>query len=59
MDQLRRDVVDSTLLPNEILIVTPFVKNNPLMDELQTSVHEFWCKTLKDEEFIKHLNKRA
>jgi len=59
MDQLRRDVYESKLLPNDILIVTPFVKNNPLMDEIQTSVHEFWSKTFYDEEYVHLLHERT
>ena len=59
MDQLRRDVFASKLLPNDILIVTPFVKNNPLMDELQTSVHEFWCRTFYDAEYVDLLHKKT
>lgn len=59
MDQLRRDVYESKLLPNDILVITPFVKNNPLMDELQTAVHEFWGKTFYDAEYIRLLHEKT
>ena len=44
---LRRDVETENLLPNDIIIVTPFVTHNPLMDELQARIHEFWHQKLK------------
>ena len=59
MDQVKNDVITSKLLPNEILIVTPFVKNNPLMDELQTSIHEFWCRTFYDAEYVALLHEKT
>ena len=59
MDQLRHDVFASKLLPNEILIVTPFVTNNPLMDELQTSIHEFWCRTFSEAEYVALLHEKT
>jgi hypothetical protein len=51
MTQLKRDVYDSKLLPNEVLISTLFVKINPLMDKLQTSIHEFWSRAFYDAKY--------
>lgn len=59
MDQLRHDVYASKLLPNEILIVTPFVTNNPLMDQLQTSVHEFWNGAFSDAKYVHLLHEKS
>lgn len=52
MDHLDRDVRAMCLLPNDILIVTPFVKHNPIMDVLQTMIHEFWAQRLQDDEYL-------
>lgn len=59
MEELRRDVHDSKLLPNEILVVTPFVKNNPVMDKFQTAVHEFWSATFYDGDYVRRLREKA
>ena len=59
MGKLRHDVYDSKLLPNDILIITPFVKNNPTMDELQTSIHEFWSTKFYDEEYVRRLHEKT
>lgn len=59
MEKLRRDVYESKLLPNDILIITPYVKNNPLMDELQTSIHEFWSTKFDDDEYVRCLHERT
>lgn len=59
MEELRRDVHDSKLLPNEILVVTPNVKNNPVMDELQTIVHEFWSATFYDNDYVRRLYEKS
>ena len=59
MDLVRHDVFASKLLPNDILVVTPFVANNPLMDETQTSMHEFWCRTFYDPEYVALLHEKA
>ena len=59
MERLRRDVSESKLLPNDILIVTPFVKNNPLMDEVQTSIHEFWIHQFNNSEYKESVRDRA
>lgn len=59
MDQLRRDVFASKLLPDDILLITPFVKRNPLMDKLQTSIHEFWSRTFYSEEYVHLLREQT
>lgn len=59
MEELRRDVHESKLLPNEILVVTPLVKNSPVMDELQTAVHEFWSATFYDGDYVCRLREKT
>lgn len=57
--QLEGDVSAYRLLPNDVLIVTPFVKNNPLMDELQTTIHEFWSRRFYDAEYVRRLHEKG
>ena len=38
-------------LPYHFIIITPFVKNNPLMDELQTAIHEYWNRQFNNDEW--------
>lgn len=54
-DQITNDVQRYNLVPNDILVVTPFVHNNPLMDELQTKLHEFWASKIEDPEYFRFL----
>lgn len=51
MEQMEHDISESKLLPNDFIIVTPFVKRNPLMDELQTRIHEMWMKKFEDSDY--------
>lgn len=59
MERLKGDVRESKLLPSDILIVTPFVKNNPLMDELQTNIHEFWGRTFYEPAYECRLREKG
>lgn len=52
MEQMEHDISEFKLLPNDFIIVTPFVKNNPLMDELQTRIHEMWMKKFEDSDYL-------
>jgi len=38
-------------LPYHFIIITPFVKNNPLMDKLQAVIHEYWNIQLNNDEW--------
>lgn len=59
MEKLEQDVWELKLLPNEILIVSPHVRNNPLLDEVQTYIQEFWNKTFSDEEYVRLLETKT
>lgn len=52
MGRIRRDVDESALLPNDLLVVTPFVSNNPLMDQLRTLIEEFWAQRFADSTYV-------
>jgi len=54
-NQLQKDVDDLLLLPNDVLIVSPFVTKNPLLDELADDIHEFWKHKLDQIEYRKRL----
>lgn len=58
-EELRKDVFKAKLLPNDILFVTPFVKNNTLMRELETYIHEFWSRTVDSEEYGRRLTEKS
>ncbi len=49
MGQLERDVLFYRLLPTDVLVVTLFVTKNPLMDALQTAMHNWWSERLLNE----------
>ena len=52
MARLEEDVDKHDLLPNDFLIVTPFVSNNPLMDQLRTLIEEFWIQKFGDQAYV-------
>ena len=52
MVHIEGDVEKYDLLPNDFLIVTPFVKNNPLMDQLRTLIEEFWVQKFNDSVYV-------
>jgi hypothetical protein len=58
MRQFQKDTDDSVLLPSDVIIVTPFVTNNPLMDALQTAIHDFWTDKLQDDDYIARVGHR-
>ena len=51
MAKFDEDVTTYDKLPNDFIFVTPFVKNNPLMDEVQSRVHEYWNTKLDDTQW--------
>ena len=51
INQLQKDVDDLLLLPNDVIIVSPFVTKNPLLDELGDEIHEFWKHKLDQIEY--------
>ena len=52
MGKFKEDVDKYMLLPNDIIMITPFVKNNTLMDEVQTRIHEFWVLRFNNPGYI-------
>lgn len=52
LDRIKQDVEDFGILPNDLLIVTPFVSNNPLMDQLRTAVEELWAQKFSDPAYV-------
>jgi hypothetical protein len=50
MDHVRRDVQRYCLLPSDLLFVAPSVKNNPIVDRLNTELNEFWVERLNSQE---------
>lgn len=54
MENLHRDMEEYELQPNDIIIVTPFVTKNALMQELQSKIHEFWYSKIKEPAY-RHL----
>ena len=48
--QLLADVAELALLPHELLLVCPLVRNNPVGDELRDRLHEFWAGHLERPE---------
>lgn len=51
MYKFDEDVTTYNKLPNELMLVTVFVNNNPLMDEIQSKIHEYWNKKFNDAEW--------
>lgn len=51
MDKFDEDVATYDKLPNDFIFVTPFVKNNPLMDAVQSRVHEYWNTKFNDTQW--------
>lgn len=60
LDRFEQDVMElPPRLPNDFIFVTPYVKNNPLMDEVQTNLHEFWGKKFYDPEYVSLVHTQA
>ena len=58
MEQLRHDVYEFKLLPNDLILVTPFVTSNIVMDEVQTCIQNFWEKTFTDTRYVETIKRR-
>lgn len=52
MARLEEDVDQYNLLPNDFLIVTPFVRNNLLMDQMRTRIEELWAQKFTDPAYV-------
>jgi hypothetical protein len=48
MTFFEREVTVNKCLPEDFLFVTPFTKQNPLMEALQLAVNEFWKHTMQN-----------
>lgn len=52
LGRIKQDIEDFGILPNDLLIVTPFVSNNPLMDQLRTAIEELWAQKFSDPAYV-------
>ena len=49
-----KEVEDNNRLPNDFLFVTPFTKQNALMDALQLAINMFWKSRNTDDEYKRY-----
>ena len=55
MEKYRYEVNTHNRKPNDFLFVTPFVNKNPLLDEVNTKIREFWREKYNDNtDYIKY-----
>jgi competence CoiA-like predicted nuclease len=55
MDYYENEVNESNRFPEDFLIVTPFTKNNPIVDALLLAINIFWKnKFTNDSEYMKN-----
>lgn len=54
MELYRAEVIDFDRKPEDFLIITPFTKANPLVDELNSSIRDFWIKRRGICEYTKY-----
>lgn len=59
MSQFKADVHANLFLPNDCLVVSPFVSRNTLLDEVRDEMHNFWRSTLEDVDFRARLESIA
>ncbi len=57
MKEYNREVSTYHYVPENFLIVTPFVSVNPLVSELDMAINEYWKHKMEDSEYILQLNK--
>ena len=50
----KKEVEDNNRLPNDFLFVTPFTKQNALMDGLQLAINMFWKSHNTDDEYKRY-----
>ena len=51
MGYYKKEVKDNNYLPQDFLIVTPFVSNNPFISCLNSAINEFWIQTNQLESY--------
>ena len=56
LNRIEHDVEEYRMLPNDLLIVTPFVSNNPFMDQLRTSIEEFWRQKFTESAYLEQVS---
>lgn len=54
MEYYQNEVKNNKRKPNDFLIVTPFTKNNTLIDALEVAINKFWNKEYNDEKYIRY-----
>lgn len=57
--RLRSDAMALGLLPNDLMIVVPFVSMNVVLDALQPFVHDFWVEMFADAEYVAKVRTHA
>jgi len=50
MGYFRNEVEQMNRIPEDFMIVTPFTKNNPLVDALQIAIHMFWKDKMENDD---------
>jgi len=54
MNHYIKEVKENKCKPNDFLIVTPFVKHNPLVEALHLEIREFWKNEYNTDEYKKY-----
>ena len=54
MDLYKKEVEEYNRIPKDFLFVTPFVKNNPLLDEVNTRIRDYWKDKFESKEYEKY-----
>lgn len=49
-----KEVIENNCVPEDFLIVTPFTKNNPLVEALQLKINMFWRKQINTDKFHRY-----
>lgn len=57
MEHFKKDVYEHNLLPKDIIIITPFVTNNVMVDALQSRIHGEWATLLSDADYVETIKR--
>jgi hypothetical protein len=55
MKEYDREVSTYHYVPENFLVVTPFVSTNPLVSELDMAINEYWKNKMEDENYIQFI----
>jgi len=59
MYYFEKEVNMNDYLPEDFLIVTPFVSQNPFVNSLHMAIEEFWINKLKDPEYRERIKSKS